>query len=142
MQKSILFTGFWHKMCFFDGNLTWYHTHILTHMHTQRNTAPSEVSRLTHSCKYIFTPPVMCSKQLSLLQWMNNSLISKVYFPRYPFFFKDYSLVKVIYLLIRCYKARFFLCNKNNTDRNGVKRNTNTVTHTSKSKSFKSKISQ
>ena len=26
-----------------------------------------------------------------------------------PFYFKNYSLVKVIYLLIRCYKTRFFL---------------------------------
>ena len=31
-----------------------------------------------------------------------------------------YSLVKVIHLLIRYYKTRFFLWNTNNTDRNGV----------------------
>ena len=35
--------------------------------------------------------------------------------------FKNYSLKKVIYLLISCYKTRFFLsCETNNTDRNGV----------------------
>ena len=43
------------------------------------------------------------------------------------FLFKNYSLAKVIYLLIRCYKTRFFLSNTNNTDRNGVnKQNTHT----------------
>ena len=36
------------------------------------------------------------------------------------FLFKNYSLVKVIYLLIRCYKTSFFLSNTNNTDKNGV----------------------
>ena len=43
------------------------------------------------------------------------------------FGFKNYSLVKVKYMLIRCYKTRFFLLNTNNTDRNGVnKQNTHT----------------
>ena len=41
------------------------------------------------------------------------------------FLFKNYSLVKVIYLLISCYKTRFFMWNANNIDRNGVnKQNT------------------
>ena len=31
--------------------------------------------------------------------------------------FKDYSLVKVIYLLIRCYKTMFFQWNTNNTEK-------------------------
>ena len=45
--------------------------------------------------------------------------------------FKKYSLVKVIYLLIRCYRTRFFLWNTNNTNRNRVnKQNTHTYTHT------------
>ena len=34
------------------------------------------------------------------------------------------SLVKVIYLLIRCYNTRFPLCNTNDTDRNGVNKQT------------------
>ena len=49
------------------------------------------------------------------------------------FLFKNYSLVKVIYiyLLIRCYKTRFFQWNTNNADRNGVnKQNTHTHTRT------------
>ena len=42
------------------------------------------------------------------------------------FLFKNYSLVKVMYLL-----TRLFLLNANNTDRNGVnERNTHTHTHT------------
>ena len=46
------------------------------------------------------------------------------------FLFKNYSLVKVLYLLVICYKARFFLWNTNNTDKNGVNKHTHTHTHT------------
>ena len=50
--------------------------------------------------------------------------------PAMSFLFKNYSLVKVMYLLIRCNKTRFFLGNTNNTNRNGVnKQNTHTHTH-------------
>ena len=45
------------------------------------------------------------------------------------FFSKNYSLVKVIYLLVRCYKTRLFLRNTNNTDRSGVNKQ-HTDTHT------------
>ena len=62
------------------------HTH--KHTHTERYTAHSGASRHTHPCKYIFTPPVMCSQQLSLLHWMHNSLISKNCFPGCLFFSK------------------------------------------------------
>ena len=44
------------------------------------------------------------------------------------FVFKNYSLVKIIYPLIRCYKTRFFLRNTNNTD--GYNTHTHTHTHT------------
>ena len=41
------------------------------------------------------------------------------------FLFQNYSFVKIIYLLIRCYKTRFFFRNTNDTDGNGVnKQNT------------------
>ena len=47
------------------------------------------------------------------------------------FLFKNYSLVEVVYLLIRFNTTKFFLWNTNNTDRNGVnKQNTHTHTHT------------
>ena len=74
----------------------------------------------------MFTPPVMCSQQLSLLQWMNNSLISKFYFPQCLFFSKLFTC-ESIYLLIRCYKTGFFIWNTNNTDGNGV--NKQNITH-------------
>ena len=41
----------------------------------------SGANRLTRPYKHIFTTPVMCWEKLSLLRWMNNSLISKIYFP-------------------------------------------------------------
>ena len=87
---------------FLTGTLIWYHTRTNTHRHITHWGA----KRLTHPYKYIFTPLVLCSQQLCLLQWMDNSLISKVYFPQY--LFNSSWLVKVIYLLITCYKTRFF----------------------------------
>ena len=60
------------------------HTH--NHIHTQRHTDHSGASRLTHPYKYMFTPPIMCSQQLSLFHWMNNSLTSKIYSPQCLFF--------------------------------------------------------
>ena len=54
--------------------LCWYSDLIShTQTHTQRHTVHSGASRLTHP--YIFTPHVMCSQQLSLLHWINSSLI-------------------------------------------------------------------
>ena len=51
------------------------------------------------------------------------------------FLFKNYSLVKVIYLLIRCFIRVGFSFETNNTDRNGVnKQNTNTYTPNNQSK--------
>ena len=46
-----------------------------------------------------------------------------------PFAFQQYSLVKVIYLLIRFNKTKSFLWNTNNTDMNGINQQ-NTHTHT------------
>ena len=46
-------------------------------------------------------------------------------------YFKNYSLVEVIYLLIRFNKTKFFLQNTKNTDGNCVNQlNTHTHTHT------------
>ena len=80
--SSLLSTEVSQIMLFFAGTLIWYHTHTQTH------TAHSGASRLTHPYKYIFTSPVMCSQQPSLLPWMNNSLISKIYLPQCFFFSK------------------------------------------------------
>ena len=46
------------------------------------------------------------------------------------FVFKNYSLVKVIYPLIRCCKTRFFLRNTDNTDRYNTDTHIHTQTHT------------
>ena len=46
--------------------------------------------------------------------------IKWLYFPQCLFSLENCLLVKVIYLLIRCYKTRFFHWNTRKTDRNGV----------------------
>ena len=59
------------------------HTHAHARTRARAHTHTTQASIITHSYKCIITPPVMCSQQLSLLQWMNeemNSLISKIYF--------------------------------------------------------------
>ena len=70
----------------------------------------------------------MCSQQLYVSHWMNNWLT-----PKFTFYnalvFKNYSLVEVIYLLIRFSKTKFFLWNAKNTDRNSVNQ-LSTHTHT------------
>ena len=93
---------------------------------TKRHTTHSGTTGMTQPNKNIFTRSVMCSQQLTLLHWMNNSLKSKIYFPMF-FLLKNYLLVKVIHLLIRCYKTRFFLWNTYNIDRNDVNKQ---ITHT------------
>ena len=55
---------------------------------TQTHTEHPGASRLVHPYKYIFTPLVMRSQQPSSLHWMNNSLISKIYFPQCLLFSK------------------------------------------------------
>ena len=46
------------------------------------------------------------------------------------FLFQNYSFVKIIYQLIRCYKTRFFSRNTNDTDRNGVNKQNTHATST------------
>ena len=62
--------------CWYSGLIS----HAHKHTYIQRHIAHSGANVLTHPYKYIFTPTVMCSQQLSLLHWMKNSLISKIYF--------------------------------------------------------------
>ena len=57
-----------------------------TNTHTQTHTAHSGASRLIHHINIYLHH--MCSQQLFLLHWMNNSLISKMYFPKFLFFSK------------------------------------------------------
>ena len=60
--------------------------------------------------------------QLSVLHWMNNSLISEIYFRKFHnvFVFQNYSLVEFTYLLIRFNNTKFFWWNTKNIDTNGV----------------------
>ena len=115
VQQGVKSTEVWH-MWFFPGTLIWYYTqtnkqtnkqtNTHTHTHTERHTTHSGASRLTHSYKYIFTPPFICSQQLSVLYWIDNSLINKNSFPR-CLFFSTIIHLKRSCLLIRCYKTKF-----------------------------------
>ena len=55
------------------------HTHTHAHAHTRRQIAHTDANGLTHPYKYMLTLPVMCSKQLPVLNWMNNFVASKIY---------------------------------------------------------------
>ena len=68
---------------------------------------------------------------------LNNSLKSEIYFPM-SFLFKDYSLVEVIHLSIRCNKTKLFLWNTYNSDRNGVSKQNTHNKHPQKDKNRKS----
>ena len=60
--------------CFFASISIWHHKY------TQRHTTGTGVNRLTQPCKYILMLTVMCSQKLPVLHWMDNLLISKIYF--------------------------------------------------------------
>ena len=56
--------------------------------------------------------------------------------------FKNYSLIEVIYLLIKCNKTKFFLSSTITTDRNGVnKQNTHTETPNTQRKIILERVS-
>lgn len=58
-------------MCFF-ASILW-HDITVTHKGT-------EYRRLKHQHKYKLTSPVMCLQQQCVLHWMDQSLVSKIYF--------------------------------------------------------------
>ena len=60
-----------------------YCTLIWYQIHTNKHTAQTGANRLTHLHKYMLTTPAMCSQQQSVLQWMNNLLISKIHFKEF-----------------------------------------------------------
>ena len=94
--------------------------------HTQGHRAHLGGSRLTHPYKYIFTPTIMFSQQLSLLYWINNYWYQKFTFCfTFLLFCSKIIHLQKSYLFIGCYKIRFFLWNTNITERNDVnKQNT------------------
>ena len=50
----------------FASTLIWYH------IHRQTCTGHTGTNRLTLTYEYILTPPVMCTQQLPVLQWIIN----------------------------------------------------------------------
>ena len=126
-QQGVKFTEIWHNFFFsFAGTLIWYHTHTPnTNTKTKTHSTLRGAIDLTHPYKYILTPPVVCLQQLSALQWKNNSLISKVYSPKYVFSFQN-LLVEVNICWLDAVRLSSS-CETNNSDRNGVnKQNTHT----------------
>ena len=71
--KRQVYWGLTHNVVF-----CWY-SDLISHIHKHSHAAHSRAIILTHPYKYILTPPVICLQQLSLLLWMHNSLISKIY---------------------------------------------------------------
>ena len=128
MQKGVKFTEVWHVMWFFAGTMTQCHTHTNT-QHTQHTQGPVD----WHTHINIYLHHLLCahSSCLYFVKWLNEWFTDiKNLTSTMSFLFKNYSLVKVIYLLIRCYETRFFLWNIYNTDRNGVnKQNIHTHIH-------------
>ena len=113
MQQGIKFTEVWHRIRFFVGTLIWYHTHKHTNAHkTMHSTL--RASRL-HTHIYIHLHPLLCAQSrfitLYHTEWITDI---KNWLSTMRFLFKNHSLVKIIYLLIRCYKTSFFLWNTNN----------------------------
>ena len=95
-----------------------------THIHTNIHNTLRPINWHTYIKMHLHHLP--CVHSSCLYHTLNNSLISKVYFPM-SFLFKNYSLVEVVYFHIRCNKTKFFLWNTNNTDKNDAnKKNTHT----------------
>ena len=116
--------------CFFETDdfvllvlwfdITYTDKHRTEHTRTNRSTRPYQD---------ILTPSVMCTQPLRVSRWIDNSLVQKFTLqrPAMSLLFKNYSLIEVIYLLIRFNKIKLFLWNTMNTDRNGV--NEQNTTH-------------
>ena len=69
---SLLSSNTWHGFLL----VLWFditHAHKKQRHHTGAN-------RLKRPYKHILTSPVLCSQQLSVLHWMNNLMIWKIYF--------------------------------------------------------------
>ena len=81
-NKTSVYWGLTHDMVL----VPWFD---ITHRQT-RNTTHTGGNRLTHTYKYITT--IMCSQQLSVLHFMNNSLISKFYFTEFHNVFASWKL--------------------------------------------------
>ena len=88
--------------------------------HTKTSTVIDRYKRLIQLSKYILTPNATCWQQLSVLAWMNISLISDICLLKICLGFQNYSPTKVTHLRIGFAKPKFFLLNTLHTHRNGV----------------------
>ena len=114
-----------------NGIFHWYSDLILhTHEHTNTQHLLGSAHWHTHIDIYLRHLLRAHSSYIYRIKWLNEKFTDiKNLLSTMSFLFKHYSLVKVIYLLIKCYKARFFLIITNNTDGNGVnKQDTHTDT--------------
>ena len=72
-NKVLVYQGLIHDVAFCK------YSDLISHT-KKRHTTHSGANRLTHPDKYILTSPVMCWQQLSVLHWMNNLLMSRIFF--------------------------------------------------------------
>ena len=95
-----------------------------TNMHSTTRGHPGD--RHTHVNIYLQHMLFSHSSYLSYIKWLDEFTNVKNFLSTKSFLFKNYSLIKVIYLLIRCYKIEI--------DGNGVHTHTHTHTHTPNTK--------
>ena len=127
-----VYWGLTHNVAFCCySTLIWYQAHTSTHTHTHTHTHTCTQGPVDwHSHINIYLCHLLCahSSYLYYIEWIIHRC-QEFTFHNVFFFPKKYSLVEVIYLLIRCCKTRFFLWNTNKTDRNGVnKQNIHIIT--------------
>ena len=99
-----------------------------TQTHLYKDTQHTQGPAYWHTHINIYLHQLLCAHSSYLVITLNEELteIKNLLSTRFFFISKMIHLQKS-YLLIRCYKARFFLWKTNNTDRNGVnKQNTYT----------------
>ena len=124
-QQCVKFTEVWQIMRFFAGTPVWYHTHKNTETNTHRDTQHIQGPIDWHTQIDIYLNQLLWAQSsYLLLHWINNSLISKIYFPKCIFCSKVMNLQRS-YPLISCYRTRFSNWNINSTNRSGVKNQTN-----------------
>ena len=103
--------------------MTWFSLGILVHnTKTDKNTEDTQGPILLPTHKHILWQTAIWAQHLAIPQWMNNFLIQKFSLQRstISFLFKDYSLLEVMHVLIKCSKTKSFLWNTKNTSSNGI----------------------
>ena len=86
----------WHILWFFTGTQILYHTHTHTHTHARTHTHTHTHTHTQgpvdwHAHINIYLHHQLCAHSsylFTLIDSMNNSLISKIYFPQWVFFSK------------------------------------------------------